>query len=213
MSQTSFQRLLVIPTLLVSVGCPSAKGGDSAASGETMTTSGGTSGSGGSSSQSSSFGTAGTGGESSSATEALSTTGTDSGGGSSSGGMDPADICRAASPNPSCPYLDALPGNSRCRDVDVYIYDSPDECQPPLETRCEVLQSDITGGSTHCASPDFNPRTGQYMEGWFREIDGGQIEFWGVRWVGDNPPAAPGFASCLDIPTMCVCECDFIQPQ
>lgn len=133
--------------------------------------------------------------------------------GSSSGGLDPFEICRMAKPDPGCPIEIGLPGTHRCRDLDVYIYETPDECQPPVETRCEVLQSDVTGGLSYCASEGITPDVSRYNEGWFREVDDGRLEFWGVRWVGNNPPAAPGFTRCFDAPQMCACECDLIQPE
>lgn len=132
---------------------------------------------------------------------------------SSSGGPDPFEVCRAASPDSGCPIEIGLPVNHRCRDLDVYIYETPNECQAPFEHRCEVLQSDITGGISHCSIEGVTPGVGNYNEGWFRELDDGRLEFWGVRWVGNNAPAAPGSTRCLENPQMCACECELIQPE
>lgn len=149
-------------------------------------------------------------GSTSESTDGMSSEGGSSSG-SSSGGSEPspAELCRASAP--PCPQPEAigLEAGLGCRGVDIYIYESLDECRVPFETRCEVMDGTSTGASNHCgATMDTREHSG-YVEGWFREVDEG-LEFWGSG--ESNPPLEPGLTRCVDDPEMCHCECPDIQP-
>lgn len=129
-----------------------------------------------------------------------------SGASTSTGSLDPETVCRTW-PDPSlCPYGGdiGLPEPQDCVPVDIYLYDSPGVCDVEFETRCEVMESSILGGSADCSALT-------YKDGWFRELADGSVEFWGV--YSNNPPLEPGLTRCRDQPEMCACECDLIQPE
>ena len=144
-------------------------------------------------------------GSSSSGTPASSTS---TGDASTTAVLDPETACRSWPDPETCPPSEdiGLPIPHDCVPVDVYVYDSPDACVAEFETRCEVLATSINGGIRSCSFLG-------YAEGWFRELEGGGVEFWGVYPSGDNPPVEPGFSRCLDQPEMCACECEHIQPE
>ena len=131
--------------------------------------------------------------------------------GSSSGGSEPSpeEVCRASAP--PCPQPEAigLEAGLGCSGVDIYIFESLDECNVPFETRCEVMDGTSTGASNHCGATMDTREHSRYVEGWFREVDEG-LEFWGSG--ESNPPLEPGLTRCFDDPEVCHCECPDIQP-
>jgi len=127
-------------------------------------------------------------------------------GSSSTGSPDPETVCRTRPDPRGCPPGGAigLPEPQGCVPVDVYFYDAPGACTDEFETRCEVMATSSTGSWVDCSDRS-------YKDGWFRELDGGSVEFWGV-W-SNNPPLEPGLTRCRDEPEMCACECEALQPE
>ena len=133
-----------------------------------------------------------------STTEAGKSTTTTTGGSETTAmDVDPYVACRSLDAKIGCSHGSelGLPFPQSCVRVDVYLHPS-DACTDRFEPRCEVLERSTTGGTHACSISTYS-----YVEGWFRELDDGTREFWGV-YSNPSPPVDTGFTRCLEQPEM-----------